>query len=78
MRDVGSGVNKAYLYVDRLDGSNAAGIRLWDDGSSGDRIAGDDRYTATSTLSLPSGSYNVAVLTYDSKYNETKPRVGTL
>ena len=78
VRDPGSGVNKVYVYVDRADGTNAAGIRLWDDGTNSDPIAADSRYTGTSTLNLPNGTYNVSVLTYDAKYNETKPRVGSL
>ncbi|MEI2729894.1 MAG: choice-of-anchor X domain-containing protein [Candidatus Nanopelagicales bacterium] len=78
VRDPGSGVNKVYLYVDRADGTNAAGIRLWDDGTNSDPIAADSRYTGTSTLNLPNGTYNVSILTYDAKYNETKPRVGSL
>ncbi|MDP3972292.1 MAG: carbohydrate binding domain-containing protein [Candidatus Nanopelagicales bacterium] len=73
-----SGVNKAYLYLDRLDGRNEAGIRLWDDGTNGDVTPGDDRYSANAVLAVPDATYDVSLLTYDSKYNEVRPRLGTL
>lgn len=76
--DSESGVNKAYVYIDRPDGKNVAGIRMWDDGSNGDRVARDNNYSAASTLNLATASYLVSILTYDSKYNEVKRPVANL
>lgn len=73
-----SGVNKAYFYLDRPDGRNALGVRMWDDGSNGDVTPGDNRHSADADLSLPDGSFHASLLTYDSKYNETRVSLGSV
>lgn len=76
--DAGSGVNKVYVYFDRPDGRNAQGVRLHDDGQGADAKAGDDTFSAQPTLELTEGQYLISVLTYDGRYNETKPAIGSL
>jgi hypothetical protein len=60
----------------RADGTNAAGIRLWT--TAPQTRLPQTAAAGTSTLNLPNGTYNVSILTYDAKYNEIKPRVGSL
>lgn len=76
--DPDSGVNKAYLYIDRPDGKNVQGIRLFDDGTNGDLQANDSIFSANVIGNVPPGTYDVSILTYDSKYNQVQPKVATL
>jgi beta-glucanase (GH16 family) len=76
--DPESGINKAYVNVVTEAGRHAAGIRLWDDGSHGDSIAGDGRYQARVVLDLADGAYTLSLDTYDSKYNHAEPAAGSL
>jgi len=74
--DADVGVNKAYLDLADSTGRHAAAFRMWDDGTQADAQAGDDVYTATGSIELPTGTYSVTMQTYDAHYNATQPLVG--